>query len=58
MKRLTALLLAALFLVMPLAGCSSDKEKDSTTKMSCSMIGTEYVEADTVREAYCAGDED
>ena len=33
MKRLTALLLAALFLVMPLAGCSSDKEKDAQTKI-------------------------
>ncbi len=30
MKRLTALLLAALFLVMPLAGCSSDKEDGQT----------------------------
>ena len=32
--------------------------KDSITKMSCSMIGKEYVEAKTVGEAYCAGDED
>ena len=32
--------------------------KDSITKMSCSMIGKEYVETDTVGEAYCAGDED
>ncbi len=30
MKRLTALLLAALFLVMPLAGCSSDKQDEQT----------------------------
>ncbi len=30
MKRLTALLLAALFLVMPLAGCSSDKDNEQT----------------------------
>ena len=33
MKRLTALLLAALFLVMPLAGCTSDKEEDAKTKI-------------------------
>lgn len=32
--------------------------KDSITKMSCSMIGKEYVETKTVGEAYCAGDED
>lgn len=32
--------------------------KDSITKMSCSMIGKEYVETDTVGEAYCAGDEE
>ena len=32
--------------------------KDSITKMSCSMIGKEYVETDVVGEAYCAGDED
>ena len=31
--------------------------KDSITKMSCSMIGKEYVETDTIGEAYCAGDE-
>ena len=31
--------------------------KDSITKMSCSMIGKEYVETKTVGEAYCAGDE-
>ena len=32
--------------------------KDSITKMSCQMIGKEYVEADTIGEAYCKGDED
>ena len=32
--------------------------KDSITKMSCSMIGKEYVETDVIGEAYCAGDED
>lgn len=32
--------------------------KDSVTKMSCSMIGKEYVESKVVGEAYCAGDED
>ena len=32
--------------------------KDSVTKMSCSMIGKEYVETKVVGEAYCAGDED
>ena len=32
--------------------------KDSITKMSCSMIGKEYVETNVVGEAYCAGDED
>lgn len=32
--------------------------KDSVTKMSCSMIGKEYVETNVVGEAYCAGDED
>ena len=32
--------------------------KDSVTKMSCSMIGKEYVESNVVGEAYCAGDED
>ena len=31
--------------------------KDSITKMSCQMIGKEYVETNTVGEAYCAGDE-
>lgn len=32
--------------------------KDSVTKMSCSMIGKEYVESNVVGKAYCAGDED
>lgn len=32
--------------------------KDSITKVSCNMIGKEYVETDKVGEAYCAGDED
>lgn len=32
--------------------------KDSVTKMSCSMIGKEYVESKTIGEGYCAGDED
>ena len=32
--------------------------KDSITKMSCSMIGKEYVETNVIGEAYCAGDED
>lgn len=32
--------------------------KDSVTKMSCQMIGKEYVESSTIGEAYCAGDED
>lgn len=32
--------------------------KDSVTKMSCSLIGKEYVETKVVGEAYCAGDED
>ena len=31
--------------------------KDSVTKMSCQMIGKEYVKSKTVGEAYCAGDE-
>ena len=31
--------------------------KDSITKMSCSMIGKEYVEGEKVGNAYCAGDE-
>lgn len=32
--------------------------KDSITKVSCAMVGKEYVETKTVGEAYCAGDED
>ena len=32
--------------------------KDSITKLSCTMIGKEYVEADQIGEAYCEGDED
>lgn len=32
--------------------------KDSVTKMSCSMVGKDYVETKVVGEAYCAGDED
>ena len=32
--------------------------KDSITKMSCSMIGKEYVESNTVGKGYCKGDED
>ena len=32
--------------------------KDSITKMSCQMIGKEYVEAKTIGKAYCKGDED
>lgn len=32
--------------------------KDSITKMSCSMIGKEYVESKIVGQAYCKGDED
>ena len=32
--------------------------KDSVTKMSCQMIGKEYVESQTVGKAYCKGDED
>lgn len=31
--------------------------KDTVTKMGCEMMGKEYVEADTVGEAYCQGDE-
>ena len=31
--------------------------KDSITKMSCEMIGKEYVESNTIGEAYCEGDE-
>lgn len=32
--------------------------KDSITKMSCTMIGKEYVEGKMIGEAYCEGDED
>ena len=32
--------------------------KDSVTKMSCQMIGKEYVESNTIGESYFAGDED
>lgn len=32
--------------------------KDAITKASCSMVGKEYVETNTVGEAYCRGDED
>lgn len=32
--------------------------KDSLTKVSCEMIGKEYVEGSHVGEAYCKGDED
>ena len=32
--------------------------KDSITKMSCQMIGKEYVESKTIGKAYCKGDED
>ncbi|MEE3342534.1 MAG: class III signal peptide-containing protein [Bacilli bacterium] len=32
--------------------------KDSITKMSCEMIGKEYVESKTIGKAYCKGDED
>lgn len=32
--------------------------KDSITKVSCSMVGKEYVETNKVGEAYCSGDED
>ena len=31
--------------------------KDTVTKMGCEMMGKEYVETDTVGEAYCQGDE-
>ena len=31
--------------------------KDSITKMSCQMIGKEYVESKKIGEAYCKGDE-
>ena len=32
--------------------------KDSVTKMSCQMIGKQYIEGKKVGEAYCEGDED
>ena len=32
--------------------------KDSITKMSCQMIGKEYVESNKIGKAYCAGDEE
>lgn len=32
--------------------------QDAVTKMSCSISGKEYIETDTVGEAYCEGDED
>lgn len=32
--------------------------KDTVTKMSCEMIGKEYVEAKKIGEGYCEGDED
>lgn len=32
--------------------------KDSITKMSCQMIGKDYVESKTIGKAYCKGDED
>ena len=31
--------------------------KDTVTKMGCEMMGKEYVETETIGEAYCAGDE-
>lgn len=31
--------------------------KDTVTKVSCEMIGKEYVEGEKVGEAYCEGDE-
>ena len=31
--------------------------KDTVTKMGCEMMGKEYVETDTVGEAYCQVDE-
>lgn len=31
--------------------------KDSVTKMSCSLMGKEYIETNVIGEAYCAGDE-
>ena len=32
--------------------------KDSITKMSCGMIGKEYVESKVIGKAHCKGDED
>lgn len=32
--------------------------KDSITKMSCEMIGKDYVEGEKIGGSYCAGDED
>lgn len=32
--------------------------KDSITKMSCQMVGKEYVESNTVGKGYCEGDQD
>ena len=31
--------------------------KDTVTKVSCEMIGKDYVEGEQVGEAYCEGDE-
>ena len=31
--------------------------KDTVTKVSCEMIGKEYVEGEKVGEAYCEGDD-
>lgn len=31
--------------------------KDAVTKMGCQIAGKEYVETNTVGEAYCKGDE-
>ncbi len=31
--------------------------KDAVTKMSCEMMGKDYVEAEKIGEAYCEGDE-
>lgn len=31
--------------------------KDTVTKVSCEIIGKEYVEGEKVGEAYCEGDE-
>lgn len=32
--------------------------KDSVTKMSCQIMGKDYIESETIGEAYCEGDED